>query len=107
MNIYSSRLIVYVEYVTVRLRDCLLLLAPNAMSYMRHVISVQLRRGLSLMKLAFSLESWEACGGDSSLSGDQALQEGNRHIDSALAIFEQVSASVMHTSDIVHVLESQ
>ena len=50
-----------------------------------------MKLGLSLMKLAFSLESWEACGGDSSMSGDEALDEGNHHIDAALRIFDEVS----------------
>ena len=42
------------------------------------------------MKLAFSLESWEACGGDGNMSGLDALQEGNEHIDTALQIFKEV-----------------
>ncbi len=46
---------------------------------------------MSLMKLAFSLESWEACGGDEELSGDEALKEGNEHIDKSLLIFKEVS----------------
>lgn len=46
---------------------------------------------MSLMKLAFSLESWEACGGDMDMTGDEALAEGNKHIDAAMVIFEQVS----------------
>ncbi len=45
------------------------------------------------MKLAFSLESWEACGGDANMSGEQALAEGNAHVDSALSIFQSVSAA--------------
>lgn len=43
------------------------------------------------MKLAFSLESWEACGGDGELTGDEALREGNGHIDTALQIFKEAS----------------
>ena len=43
------------------------------------------------MKLAFSLESWEACGGDAEMSGEQALAEGNQRIDAALEIFKDVS----------------
>ena len=42
------------------------------------------------MKLAFSLESWEACGGDGDLSGTEALREGNQHIDAAIKIFKEV-----------------
>lgn len=43
-----------------------------------------------MMKLAFSLESWEACGGDRDLSGRDALRQGNVQIDAALAIFKEV-----------------
>ena len=43
------------------------------------------------MKLAFSLESWEACGGDTNMSGEKALAEGNEQIDAALEIFKSVS----------------
>lgn len=46
------------------------------------------------MKLAFSLESWEACGGDSELSGEEALAEGNKQIDEALEIFTDVCQCV-------------
>ena len=45
------------------------------------------------MKLAFSLESWEGCGGDEELSGEEALREGNMHIDTALTIFKEVQAN--------------
>ena len=50
----------------------------------------QLKLGTSLMKLAFSLESWDACGGDRELSGQEALREGNQHIDAAIKIFKEV-----------------
>ncbi len=44
------------------------------------------------MKLAFSLESWHACGGDQAeMTGDEALREGNLHIDRAITIFQEVS----------------
>jgi hypothetical protein len=42
------------------------------------------------MKLSFNLESWEACGGGPELSGSSAIEEGNRYIDKALKIFEEV-----------------
>lgn len=45
---------------------------------------------MSLMKLAFNMESWEACGGSSEMSGNEALAEGNRCIDMALKIFQEV-----------------
>ena len=51
---------------------------------------MQFKLGMSLMKLAFSLESWEACGGDDTLSGEDALKEGNDHIDKSLLIFKEV-----------------
>ena len=48
---------------------------------------------MTLMKLAFSLESWEACGGDDELSGAQALKDGNIYIDKAIVIFKQVHSN--------------
>ena len=50
----------------------------------------QFKLGMSLMKLSFNLESWEACGGGPELSGSSAIEEGNRYIDKALKIFEEV-----------------
>ncbi|XP_074643679.1 TPR repeat-containing protein DDB_G0287407-like [Tubulanus polymorphus] len=47
--------------------------------------------GMSLMKLAFSLESWEACGADETLTGADALKEGNEHIKTALHIFKELN----------------
>ncbi|KAL5022718.1 hypothetical protein ScPMuIL_001873 [Solemya velum] len=46
---------------------------------------------MSLMKLAFNMESWEACGGSTELSGEEALAEGNRYIDKALKIFQELN----------------
>ena len=46
---------------------------------------------MSLMKLAFNMESWEACGGGQELSGSDALAEGNRYIDKAIKIFQEVT----------------
>ena len=43
------------------------------------------------MRLAFSLESWEACGGDSTMSAEDAIMQGNEHIDAAIEIFKEVS----------------
>ena len=56
----------------------------------------QYKLGLSLMKLAFSLESWEACGGDAQMSGEEALVEGNEQIDAALEIFKKVHFSLIN-----------
>lgn len=47
--------------------------------------------GLSLMKLAFNMESWEACGGGPELTGSDALNEGNKYIDKALKIFQELN----------------
>ena len=52
----------------------------------------QFKLGISLMKLAFCMESWEALGADDELPGAAALEEGYRNIDEAIAIFEEVSA---------------
>ena len=54
------------------------------------VLCVQFKLGMSLMKLAFSLESWEACGGDADMSGEEAVQEAGQHVESALQIFKEV-----------------
>lgn len=51
----------------------------------------QFKLGMSFMKLAFNMESWEACGGGAELSGEEALAVGNKYIDKALEIFEEVS----------------
>ncbi|XP_061167339.1 TPR repeat-containing protein DDB_G0287407-like [Saccostrea echinata] len=56
--------------------------------------------GMSFMKLAFNMESWEACGGGSDLSGEQALEVGNKYIDKALEIFEELN-------DMGHYAEAQ
>ncbi|ELT92606.1 hypothetical protein CAPTEDRAFT_221726 [Capitella teleta] len=62
-------------------------LSPERLAYHKFKL------GMSLMKLAFSLESWEACGGDMDMTGDEALAEGNKHIDAAMVIFEQLQDS--------------
>ncbi|ESO94433.1 hypothetical protein LOTGIDRAFT_232289 [Lottia gigantea] len=46
---------------------------------------------MSLMKLAFNMESWEACGGAPELSDEDALIEGNKYIDKALKIFQELN----------------
>ena len=46
---------------------------------------------MSLMKLAFNMESWEACGGAPELPGSEALAEGNKYIDKALKIFQELN----------------
>ncbi|XP_064604560.1 TPR repeat-containing protein DDB_G0287407-like isoform X2 [Liolophura sinensis] len=46
---------------------------------------------MSLMRLAFSLESWEACGGAPEMTGEEALAEGNKYIDMALKIFQELN----------------
>ncbi|XP_067678320.1 TPR repeat-containing protein DDB_G0287407-like [Haliotis asinina] len=46
---------------------------------------------MSLMKLAFNMESWEACGGGPELTGSEALAEGNKYIDKALKIFQELN----------------
>ena len=56
-------------------------------------LCVQFKLGMSLMKLSFSLESWEACGGDSDMSRDEAVLEAGKHIESALQIFQEVCQS--------------
>lgn len=56
--------------------------------------------GMSFMKLAFNMESWEACGGGTELSGEEALAVGNKYIDKALEIFEELN-------DMGHYAEAQ
>lgn len=51
----------------------------------------QFKLSMSLMKLAFNMESWEACGGGPELTGSEALAEGNRYIDKALKIFQELN----------------
>ncbi|XP_025109541.1 telomerase protein component 1-like [Pomacea canaliculata] len=46
---------------------------------------------MSLMKLAFNMESWEACGGGPELTGEAAIVEGNKYIDRALKIFMELN----------------
>lgn len=55
------------------------------------ILVQQFKLGMSFMKLAFNMESWEACGGGTELSGEEALAVGNKYIDKALEIFEEVS----------------
>ncbi|KAH3849179.1 TPR repeat-containing protein DDB_G0287407-like [Dreissena polymorpha] len=47
--------------------------------------------GMSLMKLAFNMESWQACGGGPELSQADALAEGNKYIDKAIKIFQELN----------------
>jgi len=48
------------------------------------------------MKLAFSLESWSACGGNElEMTGEEAIREGNEHIDQALGIFKEVTEEMI------------
>ncbi|XP_006812659.1 uncharacterized protein LOC102804429 [Saccoglossus kowalevskii] len=48
------------------------------------------KMGLSLMTLAFNLESWNGLGGDSSLSPEEAIEEGMKHIKEAITIFTEL-----------------
>lgn len=63
----------------------------DAPDYLSDVLIWQFKLGMSFMKLAFNMESWEACGGGTELSGEEALAVGNKYIDKALEIFEEVS----------------
>ena len=54
---------------------------------------VQFKLGVSMMRLAFNMKSWEASGAGTELSGPDAVTEGNRHIDRALKIFQEVNHS--------------
>ncbi|XP_059178256.1 TPR repeat-containing protein DDB_G0287407-like isoform X2 [Physella acuta] len=47
--------------------------------------------GMSLMRLAFNMKSWDACGGGTELTGPDAVTEGNKYIDRALKIFLELS----------------
>ncbi|KAH9495183.1 hypothetical protein Btru_018582, partial [Bulinus truncatus] len=47
--------------------------------------------GMSLMRLAFNMKSWDACGGGSELTGPDAVTEGNKYIDRALKIFMELN----------------
>lgn len=53
-------------------------------------VMLQFKLAMSLMKLAFNMESWEACGGGPELTGPAAIVEGNKYIDRALKIFMEV-----------------
>lgn len=70
-------------------------LVYRVMNTLMHLITdilvQQFKLGMSFMKLAFNMESWEACGGGTELSGEEALAVGNKYIDKALEIFEEVS----------------
>ncbi|XP_076462217.1 TPR repeat-containing protein DDB_G0287407-like [Babylonia areolata] len=46
---------------------------------------------MSLMKLAFNMESWDACGAGPELTGAAAIAEGNKYIDRALKIFMELN----------------
>ena len=46
---------------------------------------------MSLMKLAFSLESWSASGASSELTSSAAIAEGLKNADRAVEIFQEVS----------------
>ena len=50
------------------------------------------------MKLAFNMESWQACGGGPELSEQDALSEGNKFIDKALKIFQEVGTIFKYQS---------
>ncbi|RUS71321.1 hypothetical protein EGW08_020918 [Elysia chlorotica] len=47
--------------------------------------------GMSLMRLAFNMKSWDATGGGSELSGPDAVVEGNKYIDRSLKIFLELN----------------
>ncbi|GFO48089.1 telomerase protein component 1 [Plakobranchus ocellatus] len=47
--------------------------------------------GMSLMRLAFNMKSWDATGGGSELSGPDAVIEGNKYIDRSLKIFLELN----------------
>ena len=52
---------------------------------------LQYKLGMSLMRLAFNMKSWDATGGGSELSGPDAVVEGNKYIDRSLKIFLEVT----------------
>ena len=54
------------------------------------VFFFQYKLGMSLMRLAFNMKSWDATGGGSELSGPDAVSEGNKYIDRSLKIFLEV-----------------
>ncbi|XP_071952526.1 telomerase protein component 1-like [Antedon mediterranea] len=46
--------------------------------------------GKTLVQMAFNLESWLECGGDNSMSGEEAVEEGQACIDRAIQIFKDL-----------------
>ena len=65
----------------------------------------QFKLGMSLMRLAFNMKSWEASGGGSELSGPDAVQEGNKYIDRALKIFMEVSKMLFNSRTYGNIME--
>ncbi|GAB1609949.1 repeat-containing DDB_G0287407-like [Argonauta hians] len=72
----------------------------KAISYSKKAIALRkkltgryhkFKLGMSLMKIAFNMESWEACGGSEEMPGSEALAEGNRCIDVAIKIFQELN----------------
>ena len=57
----------------------------------------QFKLGVSLMRLAFNMKSWEASGAGTELSGPDAVLEGNKYIDRALKIFDEVRVQQLMT----------
>lgn len=58
----------------------------------------QRKLGKTLMRLAFNLESWQACGGDHLVTPRQAQAEAVSLIERALDIFYTVNSHSNHTS---------
>ena len=50
----------------------------------------QYKLGRIKIQLAFNLQSWVECGGDNTLSVEEAGEEGREQIESAIELFKEV-----------------
>ncbi|XP_072035865.1 TPR repeat-containing protein DDB_G0287407-like isoform X2 [Amphiura filiformis] len=48
------------------------------------------KRGDTLMRLSFNLNTWMECGGDNNLSADEAKEESEQYIETAIEIFREI-----------------
>ena len=53
-------------------------------------VVLQLLLAKQLIRLAFSLASWNDCGGDDELSAKDALKQGEKAVDEAIQIADKV-----------------
>ena len=66
------------------------LTSQNFENFKKNGLVLQLLLAKQLIRLAFSLASWNDCGGDAELDAKDALKQGEKAVDEAIQIADKV-----------------